>query len=201
MDKGALLNSLKKQGFSDEIISAFEKVKRETFVPNNLIGYSYDDVSLPVEQGSTLSQPSTIALMLKLLEPKQNQKILEIGSGSGYVLALISEIIKNGEIYGIEINKNLAIKSKSLLSNNSNIDIFSKSGEIGLSDFAPYDRIIVSASCPDMRIPFNLLEQLSDNGILVVPVKQSLFQIKKLDGKTEIKEFPGFSFVDLKTGD
>lgn len=201
MEKQLLIESLRKQGFSEEILKAFDKVKRECFVPDNLIGYSYDDIALPIEEGSTISQPSTIALMLSLLDLHQNQKIMEIGSGSGYVLALISEIIKNGKVYGLEINKRLAIISKKILENNSNIEIINRSGEQGLADLAPFDRIIVSASCPDMRIPFNLLEQLSDPGILVCPVKQSIFQIKKINGKIERKEFPGFAFVNMMTSE
>jgi len=201
MEKQALIEALRRQGISEEIVKAFEKVKRECFVPDRLIGYSYDDIALPIEEGSTISQPSTVAFMLDLLDLHQNQKILEIGSGSGYVLALINEIIKNGKIYGIEINKNLAVMSRKNLEKNSNIEIINRSGEQGLADLAPFDKIIISASCPDMRIPFNLLEQLSDPGILVCPVKQSIFQIKKANGKTEKKEFPGFAFVNMITGE
>ncbi len=198
MDKTGLLKSLREKGFEDNIINAFAKVKREDFVPERLREYAYEDVALPLEDGSAISQPSTVAFMLRLLEVKQGQKILEIGSGSGYALALISEIIKNGKIYGIEINKDLAIKSKKLLSNDSNIDIINKSGFLGLSTFAPYDRILFSASCSDMRIPYNVLDQLKDEGIMVVPVQSSIFQIKKEDGKASEKEFPGFAFVPFK---
>lgn len=201
MEKEILIENLKKQGYSDAIILAFDKVKREEFVPQFLIGYSYDDIALPIEEGSTISQPSTIAFILNLLDLHQNQKIMEIGSGSGYVLALISEIIKNGKVCGLEINQKLAIKSKSILSKNSNIDIITKSGEQGLPDLAPFDRILISASAPDMRIPYNLLDQLADPGIMVVPVKQSIFQIKKENGKITKKEFPGFLFVPIQSSE
>jgi len=135
---------------------------------------------------------------LSLLDPRQNQKILEIGSGSGYALALLSAVIKSGKIYGMEINKNLAIKSSLLLKKDSNVYIFNKSGFNGLPDYAPFDRILVSATFNDMRIPYNLTEQLSESGILVAPIKSSIFKLTKQDGKIAEKEFPGFSFVPFK---
>ena len=137
--------------------------------------------------------------MLNLLELHRGQKILEIGSGSGYVLALMSDIIKDGKIYGIEINKRLAIKSKKYLEKDSNIEIISRSGFNGLPEFAPYDRILISASAPE--IPRNLYSQLKDSGIIVAAVKQSIYQIKKENGKITEKEFPGFAFVPLQNPD
>lgn len=199
MDKIQLISSLREKGYEEQIISAFEKVQREKFVPEHLTNYAYEDIAIPLEDGSSLSQPSTIAFVLSLLQLKQNQKILEIGSGSGYVLSLMSEIIKSGKIYGLEINKSLAVKSKTILEKDSNVTILNKSGFLGFSDSAPYDRILFSASCSDLRIPVSILNQLAHQGILVVPIKSSIFQIKKLEsGKTEKNEFPGFSFVSLK---
>ena len=199
MNKEALIDSLRKQGINENIINAFFKVKREDFIPEKFIGYSYDDITLPLEDGSTISQPSTIALMLNLLEPKQGQKILEIGSGSGYALGLISEIIKDGKVYGIELNKNLAISSRKVLSDNSIVEILNKDGSEGLPKFAPFDRILISASCSDMRIPSNIAEQLTENGIMVAAVKQSIVQFKKENGKMHEKEYHGFLFVPLRT--
>lgn len=195
MNKDELLESLKKKGYSERIISAFQAVKREDFVPQHLVGYAYEDLALPVMDGSTLSQPSTIAFMLDLLEPKENSKVLEIGSGSGYVLALLSEIIKKGKIYGIEIIKELGIKSKEYLKDKKNVEVIIRDGSEGLPEFAPFDRIIISASCPE--VPRHLLLQLADDGILVAAVRQSIFQIRKKDGKSTEKEFPGFAFVPL----
>jgi len=103
MDKTALISKLTRSGLSDLIVNAFSKVKRENFVPEKFASYAYEDVALPTAEGSSISQPSTVAFMLNLLEPKQGQKILEIGSGTGYVLALMSEIVKDGKIYGVEI--------------------------------------------------------------------------------------------------
>jgi protein-L-isoaspartate(D-aspartate) O-methyltransferase len=196
VNKEELLISLQKKGFSDEIIEAFRKVKREDFVPEHLIGYAYEDIALPVMEGSTLSQPSTVAFMLNLLDVKNNQKILEIGSGSGYVLALLSEMNPNGKIYGIEILKELAINSMNYLKDKTNVQVIMRDGSQGLQEFAPFDRIIISASCPEC--PAHLLQQLKDDGILVAAVKQSIFQIKKEKGETLEKEYPGFAFVPLR---
>src|SRR3989344_4315142 len=194
-EKDVLLEGLKKRGFDSKVIDAFSRVKRENFVPDRLIGYEYEDISLPLAEGSTISQPSTIAFMLNLLDLHQGQKVLEIGSGSGYTLALISEIIKNGKIYGLEKVQSLAIKSKKLLSKDSNIEVINRDGYEGLMLYGPYDRIIASAAYD--KKPYHLLEQLKDSGILVAPVHQMIIQMKKEKGILYEKEFPGFVFVPM----
>jgi protein-L-isoaspartate(D-aspartate) O-methyltransferase len=197
VNKDELLVSLKGKNFSESVIHAFEKVKREDFVPEHLIAYAYEDVALPVMEGSTLSQPSTTAFMLTLLDARDGQKVLEIGSGSGYVLALLAEINKSGKVFGIEILRELAINSRNYLNNNANVEVIMRNGFEGLTEFAPFDKILVSASCPE--IPRHLLSQLKDEGVLVAAVKQSIFQITKSAGETTEKEFPGFVFVPLVT--
>lgn len=197
MNKTELIESLKKKGFSENIVNAFNKVRREDFVPDTHSAYSYEDIALPIEDGATLSQPSTIAFTLSLLDAHQNQKILEAGAGSGYVLALLSEIIKDGKIYGLEINQRLAIKSKKQLANRSIIEIINRSAINGLPEFAPYDRILVSFACPDKYIASKLIDQLGEGGILVIPINSSLFKFEKKEGKVSQEEFPGFSFVPL----
>ncbi len=204
MKKQALLESLRVQGFPNFIIKAFEKVKREDFLPDEYKEYAYYDIALPIEERATISQPYTIAFMLNLLEleklkenkkSSKNIKILEIGSGSGYVLALINEIIKNAEIYGFEINKELAFKSSNLLKDEKNIHIVNRSGFAGYKEKAPFDRILISASSSSFGDIKPLIGQLKDQGILVSPIRTSIFQIKK--GKGKAKEFPGFLFVPL----
>jgi len=189
MDKSELLENLKRKGFPEKIVSAFAKVRREDFVPEKYAVYAYEDIALPLQDGSTISQPYTLALMLNLLDLKQGQKVLEIGSGSGFALAMISEIIKDGKIYGIELIKSLAIKSKQILTRDTNIEIINRSG------FSPFDRILISASAPE--IPKHLYDQLKDPGIMVAAVKQSIYQIKKENGEITEKEYPGFVFVPL----
>ncbi|MBS3075236.1 protein-L-isoaspartate(D-aspartate) O-methyltransferase [Candidatus Pacearchaeota archaeon] len=195
MNKQQLIQELKKEGFSDKILKAFETIKREDFIPEKFKEYAYENEPLPIEEGATISQPYTIAFMLNLLELKDNQKILEIGSGSGYVLALINEISKNSEIYGIERIKGLVESSKKILKDGKNIQIIQGDGSKGLKEKAPFDRILVSASAD--KIPESLFEQLSKNGILVLPVQNSIFQIKKINNQIIEKEFRGFVFVPL----
>lgn len=194
MDKTQLLALLKSQGFSKEILEAFAKVPRENFIPENLKEYAYYDEALPLEKGATISQPYTIAFMLNLLELKKGQKVLEIGSGCGYVLALLSEIT-HGEVYGVEIIESLAKASQELLKTWQNIKVINKNGFTGLKEKAPFDRILVSAAADNL--PEHLYEQLSNNGILVLPVQNSICQIKKVRGKIKVREFPGFVFVPL----
>lgn len=197
MLKDELLSILSQKGYSERVIKAFEKVKREEFAPEILASYAYEDIPLPIWTGATISQPSTIAFMLDLLDARQGQNILELGSGSGYVLALLSEIIKDGKISGVEINKKLALNSRKTLSKNSIIQVVIRSGSSGLPESAPYDRILVSFSCHDRYFPALLVDQLKDPGILVVPIKQSIFQFKKENGKVSSQEFPGFAFVPM----
>ena len=202
MNKTRLINELKSKNFPPKIIKAFEKIKREKFITKELKTYAYENKPLPIAEGATISQPYTIAFMLDLLELEKldnlNPKILEIGSGSGYVLALISEISKNSKIYGIERIKQLVIKSKKVLKQNKNIKIIQGDGSKGLPKQAPYDRILVSATADQM--PKRLFKQLENNGIIICPVKNSIYQIKKIDNKIQIKDFPGFIFVPLIEG-
>ena len=178
MNKTQLLEELKQEGFSKPILDAFSKIKRENFIPQELKLYAYNNEPLPIGKGATISQPYTIAFMLKLLEldklnidnliqdkggksaNKNNQtnkankfslisnnninkiKLLEIGSGCGYVLALINELVKNAEIYGIEIIKELADESRQNLRNNKDIQIIQGDGSKGISSRARYDRSI-----------------------------------------------------------
>jgi protein-L-isoaspartate(D-aspartate) O-methyltransferase len=195
MNKKELISSLRKQDFSENILNAFEKVKREDFISKEFKESAYEDIPLPIGGGQTISQPYTIAFMLTLLELYDNQAVLEIGSGSGYVLALINELSKNAKIYGVERIKELAENSKKVLKNKKNIEIFNADGIKGLKEKAPFDRILVSASSKE--IPQRLLSQLKYNGILVCVVKDSIVVVKKTYKENKVMEYPGFIFVPL----
>lgn len=201
MNKEELIRYLKKQKFPEHIVEAFENVSREDFVPEESKKQSYEDVPLPIGQGQTISQPYTIAFMLMMLEipkSKENQRILEVGSGSGYVLALLNQLNPEGDIYGIERIKELAEKSKEVLSKEikkGEIEIINKNGSEGLPEKSPFSRILVSARCK--TIPQKLVNQLKYNGVLVAPVGNSVVVVKKKSGENEINEYPGFSFVPL----
>ncbi len=199
--KNLLLQGLRRKGFSPEILNAFSKVKRGNFIPEKLRGLAYLDEALPIGEGQTISQPYTIATMLSFLNLKKGQKILEVGSGCGYVLALLSEIVgKHGNVFGIEKIKELADKSKKNTKNLKNVRIYNKNGRFGLGKKSPFDRILISASCSE--IPKPLISQLKKNGILVAPIgnkfNQSLVSFQKINGKLKIIEnFQGFIFVPL----
>ncbi|MBI2044780.1 protein-L-isoaspartate O-methyltransferase [Candidatus Pacearchaeota archaeon] len=198
--KESLIHSLKNHGFSKEIISAFENVKREDFLQPSFHDRAYSDIALPIGQGQTISQPYTIATMLSLLDLKQEQKVLEAGSGSGYTLALISEIIgKNGKVYGTERIEELAEQSKIQLHPYKNAEVIQGDANFGSEKNAPFDRIIISAACE--KVPEVLVSQLKEGGILVAPLgiygeSQDLVAIRKHKGSYFIeKKVPGFAFV------
>ena len=201
MDKQQLLESLRNQGFSDEILKAFEKVQREKFISPEIKAYAYEDNALPIGESQTISQPYTIAVMLNLLDLKHGQKVLEIGSGSGYVVALLSEIVgKQGKVLGIEIIKSLAENSKQILKEEKykNVKVYNKDGALGLSNHAPFDRILISAALKE--VPREVLKQLKNNGILVAPIggehEQTITAIQRKGNKYLIKnKIPGFRFV------
>ena len=201
LQKQILIESLKQRGFSEKILESFSKVKRENFVPKKAREYTYEDTALPIGNSQTISQPYTIAMMLSLLELKKGQKVLEIGSGCGYVLSLISEIIgAKGKIFGIEIIKELIEMSKKNLKEYRNVKIYNINGRFGLREKAPFDRILISAANNEISEP--LIKQLKNNGVIVAPLgsrfEQSLIAFKKIKGKLKIKkEIPGFIFVPL----
>lgn len=196
MDKKALINVLKNSNISEKLINAFSKVSRENFLPSQLKEAAYLDIALPIGEGQTISQPSTIAIMLSELNLKKTDKVLEIGSGCGYVLALLSKIVK--EVYGVELITELAEKSKANLKEYTNVKIYNRNGKEGLTEHAPYNKILLSAAI--YEIPRILFEQLSENGILVAPIGEPNFQnivvMEKKKGRIEVKkEIPGFVFV------
>jgi len=200
MDKLRLLQSLKKKNFPEEVLEAFSEVKREDFMSKDLTEKAYEDTALPIGYGQTISQPYTIALMLSELKLKKGQKILEIGSGSGYVLALMSELVgKSGKAYGIEIIPELVKMSKKNLRNYKNVLVYNRNGSEGFPEKAPFDRILLSAAC--RVIPESLMAQLKVGGILVAPkgsrFEQEIIVIKRRS-KNEfelLKKLPGFVFV------
>ena len=202
MLKEELINSLKSRGFEDKIIEAFSRVKREKFIPIKLKSFAYNDEAIPIDEGQTTSQPSTIAIMLTMLDLNKGDKVLEIGSGRGYVLALISEIVEykgkdKGSVFGIERISELEKKSKTPLKE-YHAKVYNKNGFYGLSEKGKFDKIIISAACGE--IPKPLIRQLKNNGIIVAPIgnkfQQSLISYKKINDNLVLQEEnPGFRFV------
>jgi len=203
--KQQLLQSLKEKGIPFPVLDAISKVSREDFISAELERMTYEDIPLPIGKGQTISQPYTIAVMLSMLDLKRGQKVLEIGSGSGYVLALISEIVgEKGRVFGMEVIPELGKKSRKSLSGYKNVRIYSKSGFSGLPEQAPFDRIIISAA--HHEIPEKILSQLKNHGILVAPkgsrFEQDLLVLQREKNVFELKKkVPGFLFVPFVGND
>jgi len=188
---------------SPKVINAFEEVDRKDFVRPAYVDCAYDDTPLPIEYGQTISQPSTVAFMLELLELEEGLKVLDVGSGSGWTTALLARIVgKNGEVIGIELIPELVSfgrKNIAKYCNGSNASIFPAGKIVGYPSKAPYDRILVSAGADE--VPSELIQQLKVGGILVIPVKNSLYKLVKNSseiGGVQKEEYPGFVFVPLK---
>lgn len=150
------------------ILDAFERVPREAFLPAELVGRAYDDMAQPIGLGQTISQPSMIALMLLALDIAPRHRVLEVGSGSGYVLALLS--LLGCEVFGVERHPELVARSRETLRaiGISEAMVHEGDGSHGLPEHAPYDRILVSAAAS--QIPDSLIAVLAEGGRLVMPV-------------------------------
>lgn len=193
-------DQLMPRGIKDGLVlSAFRKVERHLFVPEEFLENAYGDHPLPIGAGQTISQPFIVALMTESLELKGAEKVLEIGTGSGYQTAILAELAK--KVYSIERIPPLAEKAKTLLTGlgYKNIEVDVKDGSLGWPEHAPYDAIMVTASCPGK--PTALLAQLSDGGRLVAPIGAAFGQIltlftKKKDSVFE-RELCGCMFVPL----
>jgi len=200
--KQTLLNFWKQNKLitSKKLLKAFEKIPREDFILKEYSHQAYTDIPLPILSGQTISQPTTVMLMTQALDVKHGNKVLEIGTGSGYQAAILSELVgEKGKIYTTEIVYSLVEFAKKNLKNYKNIEIIkAKHEEIGYEKEKPYDRIIVTCACPE--IPEKLLEQLKPHGILVAPVgkyTQEMLVIKK-EKQLEIENLGDFVFVPLR---
>ena len=182
------------------LITAFKKIQRENFLPQELKYEAYNDNPLPIGYNQTISQPTTILIMLQALELKKTDNVLEVGTGSGYNAALISYIIKQGKLYTTEIIPELAESAKNKLENYKNIGVIKTDGSKGYKESAPYDKIIVTAACP--KIPNLLIKQLKLNGTLVAPIgplyNQEMLKIINRQNKLEIKNLGNFIFVPMQ---
>jgi len=182
------------RGIKDErVLSAMRKVPRHLFVDDYMQHNAYADMALPIGDEQTISQPYMVAIMTELLELKGNEKILEIGTGSGYQAAILGELSR--EVFTIERKALLAKKADERFQalEYNNIRVLAGDGTIGLSEKSPFDRILITAGSP--KIPEPLIEQLSDGGIIIAPVgirfsQQLLIVRKSKEGISEQTHVP-----------
>ena len=191
---------LMSRGISDKLVlNAMKKVPRERFLPKDLEGSAYDDCALPIGEGQTISQPYMVAIMTEKLVLSGGEKVLEIGTGSGYQAAVLSEIA--GEVITIERIPAIAERSKKLFDElgYKNIRVIVADGTLGLPQVAPFGGVIVTAGAPSLPKP--LIEQLSDGGKLVIPVgetfEQTLMIVTKHGDRIDIERSIGCVFVPL----
>jgi len=201
-----LINYLKEGGFikTEKVEEAMINVDRSIFVPQKYINESYEDKPLPIGYGQTISAPSIVAYMTELLELREGDKVLEIGTGSGYQTAILSYIVKEkGLIISIERIKELseiAYKNLEKLGLHKNVKLIVGDGSIGYENDKPYDRILITAASP--KIPNFVYDQLKNGGIAVMPVgsieEQKLVVLKKGElGKITIEYNISVIFVPL----
>jgi protein-L-isoaspartate(D-aspartate) O-methyltransferase len=194
-----LVESLKFQIKDKRVLGAFSKVPRELFVPPELQALAYEDKPLLIGYGQTISQPYIVALMIQALELKGSERVLEIGTGSGYQAALLAELVKS--LYSVERIPELAESAKKLLGKlgYKNVNIGVAGDELGWKEHAPYDGIMVAAAAPS--VPQSLLEQLAVGGIMIIPVgsrwEQELIKLRKGQYGNQIENLGGCRFVPL----
>ena len=196
-----LIIIMKKSGFlnDDKVEYAIRKMPRHEFVPTPLKEEAYEDAPLPIMKNQTISQPSVVSRMTEWLDIKEGQKILEIGSGSGWQTAILSYLVGHGKVYSIERHSELTEFAKKNIDKLgiNNVKVILGDGSLGFPEESPFNRIIITAACK--KVPEPLLEQLSIDGLLIAPVgefPQSLVLLKKTShGIEEIKNQPGYVFV------
>jgi protein-L-isoaspartate(D-aspartate) O-methyltransferase len=195
-----LVEIVRSKGIHDEnILKAIEKIPRHLFLDSTFQNHAYEDKPFPIGSGQTISQPYTVAFQSELLRIKKRDKVLEVGTGSGYQACVLLEL--GAIVYTIERQKNLFLKTKAFLpSINYSPKMFFGDGYRGLPSYAPFDKIIVTAGAPE--IPELLVMQLKPGGIMVIPVGGNEVQhmiclTKNQDGTLNRKDHGTFRFVPL----
>lgn len=200
--KKMVAEQIQARGISNKyVLEAMLKVPRHNFVPQNEINYAYADRPLPIGYGQTISQPYIVAYMTEVIEPRPPQRLLEIGSGSGYQAAVLAEIVS--EVYSIEIIPELGNAASARLKKlgYQNIEVKISDGYYGWQEKAPFDAIVVTAAVE--YIPPLLIAQLKDGGKMVIPVGspffvQTLTLIEKKDGQITAKSLMPVLFVPFR---
>ena len=195
-----LVDTIREKGIVDEeVLNAIGKIPRHLFLDSSFLEFAYQDKPFPIGSGQTISQPYTVAFQTELLEIKPGEKVLEIGTGSGYQACVLEEL--GAKVFTIERQKKLYLKSKKFLAElNYKAKIFYGDGYKGLPAFAPFDKILITAGAPEL--PADLTSQLKTGGMIVVPLGRGGIQvmvrfIKEEDGGMRKEDHGTFRFVPL----
>ncbi len=198
-----LVDELKRKGISDEnVLDAINKVPRHLFMDSGFVNFAYKDKAFPISSGQTISQPFTVAFQTQLLQLKKMEKVLEIGTGSGYQAAVLLEL--GSKVYTIERYKDLSLKAQTLLPElGYHPYFFYGDGYLGLPTYGPFDKIIITAAAPE--IPPELIKQLKVGGRMVLPVggkhSQTMITVDKInEEECKTSEHGSFVFVPLLKG-
>jgi len=202
--KMQFLFALRSKGVTDtRVLEAMEKIDRGAFIRGIFSERSYEDMPLPIACGQTISQPSVVGLMTQALDVQPRNKVLEVGTGSGYQAAILSQLARR--VYTVDRYRRLVTAAQEVFDalNLSNITAFTADGSHGLLDQAPFDRIMITAAAEDPPGP--LLAQLRIGGIMVVPVGQSdavqsLIKVRRTDTGYDYEELRPVRFVPLLEG-
>lgn len=188
------------RGIADKrVLEAMGRVERHQFVPEQYRSFAYSDRPLPIGEGQTISQPYVVAFMTEILELKKNEKVLEIGTGSGYQAAVLAEICDN--VWTIEVNDILAERARRALDETgySSVNLRSGDGFLGWEEHSPFNAIIVT--CAPSNVPRPLQDQLAEGGRMIIPVDagfaQELILLKKIEGKLVRREVLPVRFVPM----
>jgi len=198
-----LIKTIKDYGFltNEKVESAFRTIPRHEFVVPSELARAYYNEPLSIMNNQTISQPGVVSRMTEWLDIKAGQKILEIGTGSGWQTAILSYMVGNGTVYSIERHSELVKFARENLEKLGidNVHVILGDGSMGYPEKSPYDRIIITAACTEIPLP--LLEQLDENGLIIAPVgdsSQSMILLKKISGEiVEIKNESNYIFVPL----
>ena len=199
-ERQELVKKISLKGITDKnVLKAIEEVERHKFVPEAMKHHAYNDVALPIGHGQTISQPYTVAFMTQVLKTNPGDKVLEIGTGSGYQAAVLNRM--GMEVYSIERNVDIFYRTRKLF-DELGLRINTKCGDgtLGWEEYSPFDGIIVTAGSP--TIPSSLKKQLAPGGRIVIPVGDKTSQrlkilIKLEENKFDIEDIPEFAFVPL----
>ena len=199
--KKRLFRTLRREIRDDRVLRVIEEVPRELFVPPESRHLAYEDVPLPIGEGQTISQPFIVVLMTSLLELKGDERVLEVGTGSGYQAAILSRLVPHGSVLTLEREPRLAKEARSRLgcSNYANVEVCLAGNELGAPERAPFDAIVVTAASP--KLPESLLNQIKVGGRLVIPIgslkEQDLVRVVRTSEGPTVQIFGKCRFVPL----